>query len=146
MTCAWQGQSSLKFGQARIVIGKITSKGNIVQKRIEPDEGDIVRVERKFDAPGKPLLWPGDAKITGKALDRVEQFGPAPMRDYEIGVGFNEVFEPIFVFYEREIPVLFLQKNDLTPFGPKLSRLISFLVSQKLFLSNAVIPGVFRLR
>ena len=46
------GPQIAKIGQARIVLCEIARESNVVQERVEPDERDIVGIERKRDAPG----------------------------------------------------------------------------------------------
>ena len=139
------GPELVKIGQARIVLRQVAGKGNIVQERVEPDERDIARVEREFDTPGQSPFWSGNAEVAGKPIDRVNQLVPTQTGDDEIRVCFDKIFEPLPVFYQGEIPVLFLEKDNLTPFGSEVTRLISFLVSKKLLLANTVVPGVLRL-
>jgi hypothetical protein len=46
------GPELIEIGQGRVIIGEVAGEGNIVQERVEPDERDIIRVERKLNAPG----------------------------------------------------------------------------------------------
>ena len=51
--------------------------------------------------------------------------------------------QPLFVFAELEIIIFFLAKFDFAPFRAELAVGSSLFVSEKLFLPNAVVTGLF---
>src|SRR6202040_4156840 len=51
--------------------------------------------------------------------------------------------QPLFVFAELEIIIFFLAKFDFAPFRAELAIGSTLLVSEKLFLPNAVVAGLF---
>src|ERR1700757_3692430 len=66
------GPELVKIRQARILVGEVAGKGDIVQKSVEPNIGHVIRIERELDAPRQSLLWPGNAEIARKPLDCID--------------------------------------------------------------------------
>src|SRR5271165_3466596 len=116
------GPKFAKIRQARVLIGEVAGKGDIVQEGIEPDISDVVRIKRELDTPGQPLRGPGNAQIPGEPLNRIDEFGPPKVRDYEVRASLDKILKPLFMLREREIPVFLLEEYDLAPFWSKVSR------------------------
>ena len=47
----------------RFLTRQIFQRRNVIDQRVEPDVGDVVRIEGEFDAPGKSGFWSGDRQV-----------------------------------------------------------------------------------
>ena len=52
--------------------GAVAGCGDVIGQRVEPDVGDVLRVEGQLDAPGQALFRPGDAQIAERLAGWVE--------------------------------------------------------------------------
>ena len=133
----------LELRQSGIRRGFVAGEGNVVNKRVEPDIGDVVFIERQLDAPAQAFLGAGNAEIdTGVFLKRIEQLGFAEGWEDDFWIGFDEVLEPIRVVAEFEIPVFLLDLDNLTPLRAEISRLIAVALLEELLLPHRVVAGV----
>ena len=95
------------------VVRQITDGGDIVDERVEPDVGDIVRVERQFDAPRKARLRTADAEVAEFfATEETERLLAAVLRHDEIRMLFDVVDQPVLILSHLEEVALLLQLFD----------------------------------
>ena len=129
-------------------LGIVTGETDVVRERIEPDVSDEIFVERQLDSPIKTRFRARDAKVraglavVADSLNRVAQFGLAKIGNDRVFAIVDVTKQPVFVLAQFEIIVFFLAKLDLSPLRSKFAVLAAFLVSEKLFLANRVIPGL----
>ena len=45
---------------------------DVVYQGIEPDVGDVLRIERQFDSPGQAGFWSGNTKIVNGFLEEFQ--------------------------------------------------------------------------
>ena len=130
----------LKLRQAFVaaLVGHVTSEGDVVRERIEPHVVHKALVKGKGNAPAQSLDGTADAQVLWCAFKGVQHIIGAVRRVDEIGMAADVVFEPLDVIAEAEIPIFFLEFDDLTPLLAVLTIRTAFFVGQELLLAHGV--------
>mgnify|MGYP000863211331 CR=1 FL=1 len=69
----------------RLSLRQVFERGDVIDQRIEPDVGDIVLVEGKFDAPGESRFGSGDREVAQLlSLQKAQDFVAARFRSDEV--------------------------------------------------------------
>ena len=126
--------------------GVVACEADVVRQSVEPDIGDEVGVEGKFDAPGEAGLRAGNAQVAGEFFHRVAEFGDAKVWDDERissgGAFVDQVEQPLAVLGEFEVIVLLLDQNDLAPLGAEFAVGSALFFGQELLLAHAVVAAL----
>ena len=95
-------------------ISKGGGNGDVIHQRIKPDVGDVIRVERQRDAPGKTCGRPGNAEVfESVVLEKAQHFVATIGRLDELRVGLNVLDEPLLVRAQAEIIVVLHQLGHI---------------------------------
>src|SRR5207245_677737 len=124
----------------------VTADADEVRQRIEPDVGHDILVERELDPPIEPRFRARDAEIAAEFLDGVSQFRLPKIWNNSVlsrACGVDVRQQPLLVSAQFEVIIFFFAKLELAPLRSEFAIWTAFFVGKKLFLSNAVVAGLF---
>ena len=90
---------------------RVGERAQVVDERVGPDVGDLVRIPRDRDAPR--LARAADREVLQAALDEAPRLVGAELRQDEVGPLVVEREQPVLVGGEPEEPVLLLDPLGL---------------------------------
>jgi hypothetical protein len=136
------------FEAERFGDGGIAIRGgnrDVIHERVEPDIGDISRIERDRNSPGEARGGACDAEIFEFVVfEEAKDFVTAVGRDDEVRILFDVIDEPGLVFLEFEVVVLFDQFDDVAVNRVKFTVGQAIFFREERFLAGGIETFVFR--
>jgi hypothetical protein len=126
------------------IVGPITGNGDVIHQCIEPDIGDVVSVEREFDAPGQARLRTRNRKVFQGLLEKPQDFVAARARFNEIRMLLDVGLQPVLILAHAEEVVFFAEPFD-RPSAVRAEAAYDIFFSPKPFIRGAIPSGVVRL-
>jgi hypothetical protein len=94
-----------------VLAGRVAEGAPVVDERVGPDVGDLLRIPRDRHAPG--LRRPADREVAEAAPDEAARLVGAEPRQDEVGARVVERQQPLLVGREAEEPVPLLEPRGL---------------------------------